>query len=152
VQRAVVVGRDHDINACLACHAETASFRAVDPHAASADASTAIPFAFVGHGALAGPIGLYALYLWGPVRMSQEEEQLDRLAFRRLNRREFLDLVMLGTWEAPRSGKKIISRSERPDGPRRESGSIRLRQRRIRTCGRAGGAWARPLHYGTKNS
>ena len=79
------------------------------------EASTAIAFSFVGHGTLALALGLYAYYLWGPVRMRPEERGLYDLAFASLEPREFLNLVALGTWEDASPGERIISTGERPD-------------------------------------
>ena len=79
---------------------------------ADTNAGTAILFSFLGSGVLGLAIALYAYSRWRPVRMSADERALYDLAFRDLGAREFVDLVVLGSWDEAEPGEG----NHRPDG------------------------------------
>jgi putative ABC transport system ATP-binding protein len=60
-------------------------------------------------------IGLYVYFSWGPVRMTDDEQELHRLTFSSLDRREFVRLAAAGRWEDIPAGEKIFRKGDRPD-------------------------------------
>ena len=79
------------------------------------EASTAISFSFLAHPALALAIGLYVYLTWGPVRMSDDEQEIYDLAFSALGRRDFVRLAASGSWEDIPAGEKLFRKGDRPD-------------------------------------
>ncbi len=76
------------------------------------DASTAIPFSFLGHGALGLAIAILAWHLWRPARLSDEERALHQRSFASLSPRDFAYLVALGVWRDSGSGEALTRAGE----------------------------------------
>jgi CRP-like cAMP-binding protein len=99
----------------LACGLALVALALLVAMLANTEASTAISFSFIAHPALALAIGLYVYLTWGPVRMSDDEQELYELSFSALGRRDFVQLAASGRWEDIPAGEKLFRVGDRVD-------------------------------------